>query len=159
MGYVNRTKVTLLLSVCTLAMVIMGTSTIAASLCHEPQGNGLYADYLSTPHCRKTQSISGHPVRSDGKSLEVYIDPVTGQRSVPSASIAPPTTSPAGLKTTVLPAQVAVPARNPRVYNLGPGKGRAIDMRGSLHKTEAHIDSTGKASRQCDADAPAQSGQ
>jgi len=84
-------------------------------------------------------------------ALRVYIDPVTGKRTMPppgamdqkkslSKSLAPRT----GAKR-VLPSSSGL-----REYNLGPGKGHAIDMRGHFNRMRATVGPHGRVSTQCD---------
>jgi len=80
--------------------------------------------------------------------MQVYIDPVTGKRTMPPVSSpAKGATSP-GQKGILPRARVSIPPVY-KEYNLGPGKGHAIDMRGHYSRTEAHIRPDGTVEHKC----------
>jgi len=102
----------------------------AEPMAHKPSGAKLQAD------------------ESDEHKMQVYIDPVTGKRTMPPVSApAKGVTSPR--QKGMLPrARVSIPPVY-KEYNLGPGKGHAIDVRGHYSRTEAHIRPDGTVEHKC----------
>jgi len=71
------------------------------------------------------------------QGYRVYIDPATGKRTSPPPGAAAPR------------AVNAPPQPQPKVVNLGPGKGMAIDMSGHYYEMKATVDKHGHVTNHC----------
>lgn len=79
-------------------------------------------------------------VNAEKDALRIYIDPVTGKRTMP----------PPAAKESKPASKSLTPPPQRKEYNLGPGKGHAIDMRGHLHEMRAIVGKHGRIRWHCD---------
>jgi len=96
----------------------------------------------------KPSGTKHEAAESDEHKMQVYIDTVTGKRTMPPVSSPVKGATSPGMKSILPRARVSIPPVY-KEYNLGPGKGHAIDMRGHYSRTEAHIRPDGTVEHKC----------
>jgi len=98
---------------------------------------GAYTGVQETSGAKQAQAAATtSPATQQG--YRVYIDPATGKRTTP----------PPGVAVPAAPRAVGT-APQPKVINLGPGKGVAMDMRGHYQEMRTTVDKQGHVSTRC----------